>query len=127
MDFTNKQTLDFIHRAFEEDIKDGDHSSLASIPKGTVGKAKLLFKDDGIVAGIDLAQVILRELDETITFEVFKQDGDSVKYGDIGFFVTGSVHAILAGERVLLNCMQRLSGISDANAQARSDDGQFYI
>lgn len=112
MDFTSKQTLDFIHRAFEEDIKDGDHSSLASIPHGTIGKAKLLFKDDGIVAGIELAQVILKELDEHVTFEMFKQDGDAVKHGDIGFVVTGSVHAILAGERLLLNCMQRLSGIA---------------
>lgn len=112
MDFNSAQTLDFIQRAFEEDIKDGDHSSLASIPTGTQGKAKLLFKDDGIVAGIELAQVILRQLDPNVTFDVFNKDGDSVKYGDIGFIVTGSVHAILAGERLLLNCMQRLSGIA---------------
>ncbi|MFT5513596.1 MAG: nicotinate-nucleotide pyrophosphorylase (carboxylating) [Bacteroidia bacterium] len=112
MDFNSAQTLDFIQRAFEEDIKDGDHSSLASIPAGTQGKAKLLFKDDGIVAGIELAQVILRQLDSNFTFEMFNKDGDDVKYGDIGFIVTGSVHAILAGERLLLNCMQRLSGIA---------------
>jgi nicotinate-nucleotide pyrophosphorylase (carboxylating) len=112
MNFKDDQTLAFIHRAFEEDIKDGDHSSLASIPKGTQGKAKLLFKDNGIVAGIELAQVILNELDPNMVFEVFKKDGDTVSFGDIGFVVSGSVHAILAGERLLLNCMQRLSGIA---------------
>ncbi len=112
MNFNDKQTLDFIHRAFEEDIKEGDHSSLASIPQGTQGKAKLIFKDKGIVAGIELAKVILRELDPEIQFDVFKNDGDSVEYGDIGFIVSGSVHAILAGERLLLNCMQRLSGVA---------------
>ena len=112
MNFNDNQTLDFIHRAFEEDIKEGDHSSLASIPQGTKGKAKLIFKDNGIVAGIELAQVILKELDPDIQFEVFKNDGDTVVYGDIGFVVSGSVHAILAGERLLLNCMQRLSGVA---------------
>jgi len=112
MDFRSQQTLDFIHRAFDEDIKDGDHSSLASIPQGTRGKAKLLFKEDGIVAGLELAQVILEQLDPDISFEFFNQDGDHVKKGDTGFIVEGRVHAILAGERLLLNCMQRLSGIA---------------
>ncbi len=112
MDFRSQQTLDFIHRAFDEDIKDGDHSSLASIPQGTRGKAKLLFKEDGIVAGLELAQVILEQLDPDISIEFFNQDGDHVKKGDIGFIVEGRVHAILAGERLLLNCMQRLSGIA---------------
>ena len=112
MDFRSQQTLDFIHRAFDEDIKDGDHSSLASIPQGTRGKAKLLFKEDGIVAGLELAQVILEQLDPDISIEFFNQDGDHVKKGDTGFIVEGRVHAILAGERLLLNCMQRLSGIA---------------
>ncbi len=112
MDFNSKETLDFIQRAFKEDIRDGDHSSLASIPQGTQGKAKLLFKDNGVVAGIELAQVILRQLDPNMKFEVFNKDGDVVKYGDIGFVVEGNVHGILAGERLLLNCMQRLSGIA---------------
>ena len=112
MDFRSQQTLDFIHRAFDEDIKDGDHSSLASIPQGTRGKAKLLFKEDGIVAGLELAKVILEQLDPDISIEYFNQDGDHVKKGYIGFIVEGRVHAILAGERLLLNCMQRLSGIA---------------
>ena len=112
MDFNSKEIHDFIQRAFDEDIRDGDHSSLASIPQGTRGKAKLLFKDSGIVAGLELAKTILRKLDSDITFEQFKKDGDQVKFGDIGFVVEGRVHAILAGERLLLNCMQRLSGIA---------------
>lgn len=112
MDFQSKQVQDFINQALEEDIKEGDHSSLASIPKGTKGKAKLIFKDDGIVAGIELAKAILLRLDPNMKFDVFHQDGDHVMYGDIGFIAEGSVHAILAGERLLLNCMQRLSGIA---------------
>lgn len=112
MDFQSKQVQDFINQALEEDIKEGDHSSLASIPKGTKGKAKLIFKDDGIVAGIELAKAILLRLDPNMKFDVFHQDGDHVMYGDIGFVAEGSVHAILAGERLLLNCMQRLSGIA---------------
>lgn len=112
MDFNSAETHRFIQQAFDEDIKDGDHSSLASIPQGAQGKAKLLFKDDGIVAGIELAQVILKKLDPEMRFEFFNKDGDAVKKGDIGFVVEGSVHAILAGERLLLNCMQRLSGIA---------------
>lgn len=112
MDFRSKEVLAFIHQAFDEDIKDGDHSSLAAIPQGTRGKAKLLFKDNGIVAGINLAQVIITELDPAASFQIFKKDGDEVKYGDLGFVVEANVHAILAGERLLLNCMQRLSGIA---------------
>lgn len=112
MDFKNEQTLHFIQQALEEDIRDGDHSSLASIPQGATGKAKLLFKDEGIVAGIELAQVIFRQLNPDMQFEIFKKDGDRVSPGDIGFVVSGSVHAILAGERLMLNCMQRLSGIA---------------
>ena len=112
MDFQSKQVQDFINQALEEDIKEGDHSSLASIPKGTKGKAKLIFKDDGIIAGIELAQAILLRLDPKMNFDVFHRDGDEVMFGDIGFIAEGSVHAILAGERLLLNCMQRLSGIA---------------
>ena len=111
MNFRSKETKDFIHRCFQEDIGTGDHSSLSCIPKTAHGKAKLLFKDEGIVAGIDLAKSILEELGE-FNFTDFKSDGDKVKYGDIGFIVEGPVQGILAGERLLLNCMQRLSGIA---------------
>jgi len=112
MDFNNNETHEFIIRSFAEDIGDGDHSTLASIPLDAIGKAKLLFKDEGIVAGIELAKVILLHLDSNMVFEQFKNDGDNVKYGDIGFIAKGRVHALLSGERLLLNCMQRLSGIA---------------
>jgi nicotinate-nucleotide pyrophosphorylase (carboxylating) len=111
MNFRSEETKDFIHRCFQEDIRDGDHSTLSCIPKTARGKAKLLFKAEGIVAGIDLAKSILEELGE-FQYETFKADGDSVEYGDLGFIVEGPVHGILAGERLLLNCMQRLSGIA---------------
>lgn len=110
--FKSNQVKNFILQSFEEDVRDGDHSSLSSIPKEAIGKVKLLFKDNGIVAGLDLAQVILEHLDPKVEIEFFNQDGDQVKHGDIGFYATGNVHALLMGERLLLNCMQRLSGIA---------------
>ena len=110
--FKSTQVKKFILESFEEDVRDGDRSSLSCIPKDAIGKVKLLFKDNGIVAGLDLAQVILEHLDPNVNIEFFNKDGDSVKHGDIGFYATGNVHALLMGERLLLNCMQRLSGIA---------------
>jgi len=112
MDFSSRETLDFIKNALHEDIRDGDHSSLSCIDANAVGKAHLLFKEDGVVAGIELAKSILIYLDEECQIEQFKHDGDYVEVGEIGFVVQAKVHAILAGERLLLNCMQRLSGIA---------------
>ena len=116
MDFNNPETKEFIIRSLEEDIKDGDHSSLSCISPLAKGKAKLLFKEDGVVAGMELAKVILRHLDSKVEFEEFKKDGDEVKSGEIGMYVSAKVHAILAGERLLLNCMQRMSGIASKTA-----------
>ncbi len=112
MNFSSTEINDFIKRSLQEDIGSGDHTSLASIPAGKQGKARLIFKENGIVAGLDLALRIMKTVDENLQVEFFKKDGDFVNYGDIGFHVTGSVHAILASERLLLNCMQRLSGIA---------------
>ncbi len=112
MNFSSTEINDFIKRSLQEDIGSGDHTSLASIPAGKQGKARLIFKENGIVAGLDLALRIMKTVDENLQVEFFKKDGDFVYYGDIGFHVTGSVHAILASERLLLNCMQRLSGIA---------------
>jgi nicotinate-nucleotide pyrophosphorylase (carboxylating) len=107
----------FIVSSLAEDIGSGDHSSLSCIDFGARGRAKLLFKDDGVVAGIDLAKQILLHLDPYAEFSTFNKDGDSIKKGDIGFIVDADVHAILSGERLLLNCMQRLSGIATATHQ----------
>ena len=112
MDFSTPSVIDFIKRSLQEDVGSGDHSSLASIPLGKQGKARLIFKEDGIVGGIELAIQIFKIVDHALKIEVFKKDGDVVKYGDIGLHVSGSVHSILVSERLVLNCMQRLSGIA---------------
>jgi nicotinate-nucleotide pyrophosphorylase (carboxylating) len=98
--------------AIEEDIGDGDHSALASIPADAIGKAKLLVKDDGILAGVELALFIFNKIDSQLKVEVLLQDGAEVKFGDIAFYVTGSERSILQAERLVLNFMQRMSGIS---------------
>lgn len=112
MDFSTPSVIDFIKRSLQEDVGSGDHSSLASIPLSKQGKARLIFKEDGIAGGIELAIQIFKIVDHTLKIEVFKKDGDVVKYGDIGLHVSGSVHSILVSERLVLNCMQRLSGIA---------------
>ncbi|RAJ22904.1 carboxylating nicotinate-nucleotide diphosphorylase [Pedobacter cryoconitis] len=109
----DKKLIDlFIKNAITEDLGDGDHTSMSTIPAGTTGKAKLLVKEDGILAGIELALEIFKQVDSTLQTEVFLNDGAEVKYGDIAFTVSGSSHSILLAERLVLNCMQRMSGIA---------------
>jgi nicotinate-nucleotide pyrophosphorylase (carboxylating) len=109
----DKKLIDiFIKNAIAEDLGDGDHTSLSTIPSGAVGKAKLLIKEDGILAGVELAMEIFSHVDPSLKTEIFLRDGDLVKYGDIAFTVEGSSHAILLAERLVLNCMQRMSGIA---------------
>ena len=102
----------FIKNALTEDVGDGDHTSLSTIPSGTQGKAKLIIKEDGILAGIELALEIFKEVDANLKVDVLFQDGAEVKVGDIALTVAGSTHAILIAERLVLNCMQRMSGIA---------------
>jgi len=102
----------FIQSALLEDIGPEDYSSLASIPAGKIGKAKLLIKDDGILAGIELAREIFKAVDSRLEVEFFKKDGDPVKAGDIGLTVSGPSASILSAERLVLNCMQRMSAIA---------------
>ena len=102
----------FIRLALAEDVGDGDHTSLSTIPKGTEGKARLIVKDKGIIAGIEVAQEIFRVVDPKLKTEVFIRDGAEVGHGDIAFYVEGSVHSILIAERLVLNTMQRMSGIA---------------
>ncbi len=102
----------FIESALREDLGDGDHSSLASIEPRRTGSAELIIKSPGTLAGVDLAERIFKTVDHQLQVEHFKQDGDDVVNGDIGILVTGSVRAILASERLVLNCMQRMSGIA---------------
>lgn len=102
----------FIQSAFKEDIGPGDYSSLAAIPEGKMGQAKLLIKGDGIIAGVELAEKIFKAFDPKLEVELLISDGESVKYGDIGLLVKGSSASILSSERLVLNCMQRMSGIA---------------
>lgn len=102
----------FIAAALKEDIGSGDHSTLASIEPSAKGKAVLKIKEDGILAGVDLAQDIFHYLEPEAVFTLHKKDGDRVSYGEIAFEVSARVHTILQAERLTLNCMQRMSGIA---------------
>lgn len=101
-----------IKNALEEDIGDGDHSTLSSIPPGINGKAILKIKEDGILAGMEVAEKIFRFMQPDIVFTAFKKDGDIMKNGEIAFEVEAKVYTILQCERLVLNCMQRMSGIA---------------
>jgi nicotinate-nucleotide pyrophosphorylase (carboxylating) len=101
-----------VRTALQEDIGDGDHSSLACIPTDTKGVAKLLVKDSGILAGVELARIICETYDPELEFEELLHDGDKVAPGQIAFYIRGKAQSILAVERTLLNFMQRMSGIA---------------
>ena len=108
-------TIDaIIDHAIIEDIGDGDHTTLATIPQGAIGKAHLLVKDTGVICGVDIARRVFTKIEPTISLEVFITDGSIVHPGDIVFDVTGTKASILQAERLVLNFMQRLSGISTA-------------
>lgn len=102
----------FIDSALIEDIGDGDHTSLSTIPEGARGKAKLLIKENGIVAGIEVALAVFKTVDANLKVEVLINDGSEVKDGDIVLYVEGSSRSILTAERLVLNTMQRMSGIA---------------
>ncbi len=109
--FKNELNL-IIANAVREDVGDGDHSSLACIPESAKGKAKLLVKDEGIIAGVDFAKMVFDYVDPELKVEVLMGDGDKVKYGDVVFYVEGSSQSILKAERLVLNAMQRMSAIA---------------
>ncbi|MBX7107358.1 MAG: carboxylating nicotinate-nucleotide diphosphorylase [Chitinophagales bacterium] len=102
----------FIQKALEEDIREGDHTSLACIQEGASGRAQLHIKDEGILAGVELAQEIFLQLDPAIQQHILISDGSPVTRGQIAFELLGNARAILMGERLALNCMQRMSGIA---------------
>lgn len=101
-----------IKNGIREDIGEGDHSSLACIPAEAMGQAKLLVKEKGVIAGIEFAKMIFAEVDKDLKIEIFINDGDKVKVGDVAFFVTGRSQSILKAERLVLNAMQRMSAIA---------------
>lgn len=108
----NTDIEDFITRALKEDIGDGDHTSLACISPAIKGKAHLLVKEDGILAGAKLAERIFKTVDKDISIRFLLKDGSHIKTGDTAFIVEGNAQAILKTERLVLNCMQRMSGIA---------------
>ena len=102
----------FITNSLAEDLGDGDHSSLASIPADATNKAHLLVKDEGIIAGVELSKMIFNKVDSSLKIKTILTDGDIVKVGDIAFIVEGNSISILTAERLVLNCMQHMSAIA---------------
>ena len=103
---------DLIKLAVAEDIGDGDHTTLSSIPETAMGKSQLIIKEDGVLAGVEMAKRIFHEFDPTLKMNVFINDGAEVKKVDIAFTVEGKVQSLLQTERLMLNVMQRMSGIA---------------
>lgn len=102
---------------FAEDIGDGDHTTLSSIPDSAIGKSQLIIKEDGILAGVEVARKIFQAFDPKLKMTVFIQDGSPVKVGDIAFVVEGKVQSLLQTERLMLNIMQRMSGVATRTNQ----------
>ncbi len=103
---------EIIDKALEEDIGDGDHTSLSTIPEAATGKARLLVKEDGVIAGVEIARMVFQKVDPGINFVQYISDGAHVKKGDIAFEVSGRSASLLSAERLALNFMQRMSGIA---------------
>jgi nicotinate-nucleotide pyrophosphorylase (carboxylating) len=101
-----------VKNALNEDIGDGDHSSLSCVPENAIGSAKLIVKQDGVIAGVELAQRIFKTYDSSLEVTTYIQDGQKVKVGDIAFEISGKSRSILSTERLVLNFMQRMSGIA---------------
>jgi len=108
---------EFIRKSLQEDIGDGDHSTLACIPSDAQGMAQLLVKESGVLAGVEVAKRIYEIVDPSLSVSYFKKDGDKIEKGDIVFEVRGSSRSILTSERLVLNCMQRMSGIASQTNQ----------
>lgn len=106
------ELISLIDQAIKEDVKDGDHSSLACIPSSAIGKAHLLVKQEGVIAGIEIAKMVFESLSEKVTFKQLIEDGSKVKPGEIAFTIEASKQTLLKGERLALNILQRMSGIA---------------
>lgn len=117
MEIDKRALNKFIKNALAEDIGDGDHTSLSTIPADALGKARLLVKDNGILAGVELAKMIFKAVDKDLKVKVLIKDGAPIKFGDVAFFVEGRDQSILTAERLVLNCMQRMSGIATTTNQ----------
>lgn len=119
-----KEYSHLIAQALVEDLGDGDHTSLSCIPSTATGKAHLLVKQGGILAGVEVALEVFRLVDSDLNIELFLSDGDEIKYGDVAFIVKGKAQSILIAERLALNYMQRMSGIATHTAYLKSIIGK---
>ncbi|MDX1910772.1 MAG: nicotinate-nucleotide diphosphorylase (carboxylating), partial [Saprospiraceae bacterium] len=124
---TDQVIQDFITAGLHEDIREGDHTSLATIPEGNRSRAVLKIKDYGVIAGVELAQHIIRHLDADAVFEVHKTDGTDVLYGQTAFEVEANSRALLQAERLLLNAMQRMSGIATLSSRFAFEVGDLPV
>jgi nicotinate-nucleotide pyrophosphorylase (carboxylating) len=113
----DEQLEHLVAEALHEDVGTGDHSTISCIPIYKLGKAVLKVKQAGILAGVSVAEKIFRIVEPTVVFKAYKQDGDTMQYGDIAFEVEAHIHTILTCERLVLNCMQRMSGIATLTHQ----------
>jgi nicotinate-nucleotide pyrophosphorylase (carboxylating) len=113
----NKDFIEMIPAWFAEDIGDGDHTTLSCIPADAVGKSQLIIKENGVLAGVEVAREIFKAFDPELKMTVFIPDGSEVKYGDIAFVVEGKIQSLLQTERLMLNIMQRLSGVATRTHQ----------
>jgi nicotinate-nucleotide pyrophosphorylase (carboxylating) len=111
---------DFIRRALAEDVGDGDHTTLSTIPASARGKARLLVKQEGVLAGVDIARRVFAQVDAQLTFTKLLEDGASIKPGDVAFYIEGPSCSITIGERLALNFMQRMSGIATKTHRIQS-------
>jgi nicotinate-nucleotide pyrophosphorylase (carboxylating) len=126
--YINHDHLDrFLREAIAEDIGDGDHSTYAIFPQGKTGKARLIVKDEGIIAGIYVAERIFRIFEEGSSFRLFKNDGEKVAKDDVAFEIEGSIRTILSAERLSLNILQRMSGIATATSRLVSRIGKYPV
>lgn len=106
-----------IDLAIREDVGEGDHTSLASIPASATGRMKLLVKERGIIAGVEVAEMVFRRIDPEVSLDVMIPDGSAVKVGDVVFYIEGRVHSLLRSERIILNIMQRMTGVATETAR----------
>lgn len=112
---------DLLDLAFAEDIGDGDHTTLSTIPADEMGKSRLIIKEPGVLAGVEMAEKVLHKVDPSIKMEVFIKDGSEVKPGDIAFIAEGPVRSLLTAERTMLNIMQRMSGVATMTATYQNE------
>lgn len=121
MDINAKLIDDLIDLAFAEDIRDGDHTTLSIIPASEYGKQQLIVKEEGILAGVEIAKRVFEKFDPELEVETLIEDGAHVKPGDVAFIVTGPVRSLLQTERTMLNIMQRMSGIATTTARYQKE------